>query len=367
MADQPSFKKLHEISEMLRSWNEVDGVRGIAAECGDLEGAVWSSYVGHDDAKKTVPVDNRSRFLIASPTKPIVATAAMMLVEQGEICVSDHVSKYIHEFGSGEKADIRIAHLLTHTSGLPDMLPNNEQLRRQHAPLTEYQRETNRVELVYAPGTRVHYQSTGILTLSTIIEFVSGQNTRDFLEANLFSRLGMSATELGTTDDVLNSERPPVASMVEELEGHDQWGWNSVYWRKLGAPWGGLIANVEDLGTFCRQLLQIHAGHSGLISNSTLKSMTTNQLATFPKLRPGSSASVPWGYGWQLNWPNHPRGFGSVLSQRAYGHWGATGTLVWIDPEALIYGVILTNEPMGMENRRPMEFANSCRAAFRST
>ena len=37
-----------------------------------------------------------------------------------------------------------------------------------------------------------------------------------------------------------------------------------------------------------------------------------------------------------------------------------------IDPEALIYGVILTNEPMGMENRRPMEFA-SCRAAFRST
>jgi len=364
MAIQPSFEKLHETTELLRSWHELNGVRAIAAECGNLEGAVWNTFIGHDDAQQSVAVDNRSRFLIASPTKPIVVTAAMMLVEQGELCVSDHVSRYIPEFSNGEKSDIRIAHLLTHTSGLPDMLPNNEELRKRHAPLTEYQQETNRVELVYAPGTKVHYQSTGILTLSTIIENLSGQTTSDFLETNLFASLGMSSTELGTTDEVLNSERPPVASMVEELEGHDEWGWNSHYWRKLGAPWGGLIANVEDLGIFCRHLLQIHAGRTGIISSSTLRSMTTNQLSTLPKIRSGSSATIPWGYGWQLNWPNHPRGFGSVLSPNAYGHWGATGTLVWIDPETLIYGIVLTNEPMGLENRRPMKFANSCRAAF---
>ena len=364
MTVQASLGKLHETNELLRSWNECDGVRAIAAECGNLEGAVWRTYLGHDDAQNSVPVDDRSRFLIASPTKPVVVTAAMMLVEQGELCVSDHVSRYIPEFDIGDKADIRIAHLLTHTSGLPDMVPNNEELRKQHAPLTEYQKETNCAELVYAPGTRVHYQRSGILTLSTIIESVSGQNTREFLEANIFSGLGMKATELGTTDAVLDSERPPVASMVEEVEGHDQWGWNSHYWRKLGAPWGGLISTVEDLGIFCRHLLQIHAGRAGIISNATLRSMTTNQLGSFPKLRQGSSASVPWGYGWQLNWPNHPRGFGSVLSANVYGHWGATGTLVWIDPEALIYGIILTNEPMGLENRRPMKFANSCRAAF---
>jgi len=364
MALQLSSTRIDQTQAMLQSWIDSQGVRAIAAECGNLDGATWSTFLGHDDAARTVSVDKHSRFLIASPTKPFVATALMMLVEQGKLCVSDHVSKYIPEFSKNGKAEIRIAHLLTHTSGLPDMLPNNLELRKRHAPLTEYQEHTNRVELVYAPGTRVHYQSMGILTLSSIIEKVSGTNTRDYLHKEIFSKLDMDATELGTTDDVLNSGRPPVASMVEELEGHDDWGWNSPYWRKLGAPWGGLIASVADLGIYCRHLLNIQAGKPGIISSSTLCSMTTNQLSSFPKLRQGSSASIPWGYGWQLNWPNHPRGFGAILPRSTYGHWGATGTLVWVDPEALIYGIVLTNEPMDLENRRQLKFANSCRAAW---
>ena len=364
MALRLSSKRIEKTQDMLQSWIDSEGVRAIGAECGNVDGTKWRSFLGHDDTARTVPVDKHSRFLIASPTKPFVATAAMMLVEQGALCVSDHVSKFVPEFTTGGKAGIRVAHLLTHTSGLPDMLPNNLELRKRHAPLTEYQKHTNRVELAYAPGTRVHYQSMGILTLSSIIEKVSGTTIRDYLQKVIFSKLKMVATELGTTDDVLNSGRPPVASMVEELEGHDEWGWNSPYWRKLGAPWGGLIASVADIGIFCRHLLNIQAGEPGIISSATLRSMTTNQLPSFRKLRQSSSSCIPWGYGWQLNWPNHPRGFGALLSRSTYGHWGATGTLVWIDPEAKIYGIVLTNEPIDLENRRQLKFANSCRAAW---
>ena len=92
--------------------------------------------------------------------------------------------------------------------------------------------------------------------------------------------------------------------------------------------------------------------------------MASNQLSSFPQLRPGTCESVPWGYGWQLNWPNHPRGFGAILPKSAFGHWGATGTLVWIDPSKSVYGVILTNEPLGAEDRRQIKFANLCRLAW---
>lgn len=355
---------LNRAWDHLEGWHVNEGVRAIAAQTGSTTGIADEIYFGFDDKDQTVPVDHQSRFLIASPTKPFVATAIMMLVEQGLLRVSDLISRFIPAFGEGAKSQIRIAHLLTHTSGLPDMLPNNIELRKRHAPLSEYQSFVNDVDLVYAPGTRVYYQSMGILTLSSIIELVTGTSTPEFLANRIFNPLGMQQTSLGLTQEQLNAERPSVSSMVEQQEGHDQWGWNSDYWRKLGAPWGGLISTASDLGLFCRHLLSVHQGAHGIIYPSTLRAMTTNQLRSFPKLRQGSADAVPWGYGWQLNWPNHPRGLGSILPAEAYGHWGATGTLVWIDPVCEAYGVVLTNEPMEMENRRQINFANLCRLAW---
>ena len=350
--------------ETLQHWVDNKEVRAIAAQTGDSGGASESFYAGTDDAEGNIPVDHDSTFLIASPTKPFIATAIMLLVEEGILRTSDLVSKYIPEFGVGAKAGIRIAHLLTHTSGLPDMLPNNIELRKAGATLEEFQDHVNRVELVYAPGTRVHYQSTGILTLSTILSLVTSNSTPEFLSKRIFAPLGMTQTWLGCPTEVLKSDRPPVASMVESQDGHETWGWNSDYWRTLGAPWGGLISSVDDLGQFCAHLLRVLEGGDGIISRSTLRAMTSNQLEGFRKLRSGTSSAIPWGFGWQLNWPNHPRGFGAILPAETFGHWGATGTLVWMDPTRSVYGVILTNEPMGLEDRRQITFANMVRLAW---
>src|SRR5206468_3416779 len=76
-------------------------------------------------------------FLLASISKPMTTAGVMLLADRGELTLSDPVHKFIPEFSGGDRGLITVQHLLTHTSGLPDMLPENEALRRRHAPLAD--------------------------------------------------------------------------------------------------------------------------------------------------------------------------------------------------------------------------------------
>lgn len=345
---------------LLRRWHQQGHCRAIAAEVGSLDGNRETFAIGHLTAAGERAADPHSIFLIASPTKPLVVTAAMMLVEQGELQVDHHVQHYLPEFRGGGKQAIRLAHLMTHTSGLPDMLPNNETLRRNHAPLSEFMAHVHRLGLLGSPGSLVHYQSMGILALATVIEKVVGQPLPAYLKEVLWKPLGMGDTALGVPDSWAHSGHLQriADAQIEGREGAEEWGWNSRYWRALGAPWGGLLSTAIDLGTFCRHLLEIHRGLDGVLARPTLQAMTSNRLRDFPALPEAVVRATPWGLGWQLNWPTHPRGFGTVLPAQAYGHWGATGTLLWLDPTRGTYGVVLTTEPMDMERRRQIAFAN---------
>ncbi|MEZ5392652.1 MAG: serine hydrolase domain-containing protein [Bryobacterales bacterium] len=71
----------------------------------------------------------RAIFLLASISKPMTATGVMTLYDAGKLTLDDPVMKFIPEFSEGDRAKITIRHLLTHTSGLPDQLPNNSELR----------------------------------------------------------------------------------------------------------------------------------------------------------------------------------------------------------------------------------------------
>ncbi|MBY0375186.1 MAG: beta-lactamase family protein, partial [Bryobacteraceae bacterium] len=119
-----------------------------------------------------------SVFLLASITKPMTAMAVMMLRDQGRLKLSDPVQKYLPEFRGGERGRVEIRHLLTHTSGLPDMLPENEALRKRHAPLREFVAGAMRTPLLFAPGERMQYQSTGILLAAEIVERLTRRGLR---------------------------------------------------------------------------------------------------------------------------------------------------------------------------------------------
>src|ERR1043166_5136296 len=74
-------------------------------------------------------------FLLGSISKPITMTALMTLFERGEFKLDDPAKKFLPQFVGDHRDDVTMRHLLTHVSGLPDQLPENNELRSRHAPL----------------------------------------------------------------------------------------------------------------------------------------------------------------------------------------------------------------------------------------
>jgi CubicO group peptidase (beta-lactamase class C family) len=264
-------------------------------------------------------------FLIASPTKPITASAVMWLRDRRELALGDRVSKYLPAFSGGDRAEVTIGHLLTHMSGLPDMLPENTELRRQHAPLSEFVARTCRTPLLFRPGNRVSYQSMGVLLAAAIVEKVSGQPMPGFLARTIFTPLRMRQASLGLGGRALAET---AQCQVPDAERSD-WDWNSPYWRNLGAPWGGAHATARDLVLF----LDAFASPDGeVLPEATCREMRAIQTGT---MRPR------FGLGWQRD----PGAFGRTCSAETFGHFGSTGTMAWHDPATATTFVLLTTRP----------------------
>ena len=112
-------------------------------------------------AANSAKVRQDAIFLIASITKPIVAMGVMLLIERGQLTLNDRVTDFLPEFGKGGKYGTTIRHLLTHTSGLPDMLPNNTELRKQHSSRSAFVSGTCELTPDFPAGRSVQYQSRG--------------------------------------------------------------------------------------------------------------------------------------------------------------------------------------------------------------
>jgi CubicO group peptidase (beta-lactamase class C family) len=357
---------------LAREWTErtdrVPGVAVLVARNGMTPGA---QFFGRQRVGANSPrLHHDAIFLIASITKPIVAMAAMLLVERGQLALNDRVSDYLPEFGKQGKYGTTIRNLLTHTSGLPDMLTNNVELRQAHAPLTDFVKQTCEIAPDFPPGRSVQYQSMGFAVLAAIIEQISGQTCAEFLRQEFFLPLGMKETRLGAPDDWFEGT-PPVADRIAEIRVPvDQvlatdWNWNSRYWRQLGAPWGGLLTTPADLGQFAQ--LMLNGGRVGdrqLLSAATVGASVTNQLSPMKDVPEEDRRFRAWGFGWRMHWANHANTFGDLVSSSTYGHWGATGTVLWIDPERQSFALILSTQPLDPNGAPLQRLSNAIVASF---
>lgn len=302
------------------------------------------------------PVEPDTIFLVASVTKPVTATAAMLLVERGKLCLDEPVSSIVPEFGNKGKERILVRHLFTHTSGLPDQLSENQELREKHAPMAEFIRRICGVELLFPPGTNVSYQSCGLAMLSEIVERIEGVPFREFMRKELFNPLGMKDTSLGAqqnkTERISQLNIPSGAFQYGSSDA--DWNWNSSYWWNFGAPWGGMFTTVKDMTVFCQMFL--NGGRFGdvqILSPTTVAAMTTDQIVAMPNITEKVKLTNRWGLGWHLR-SLSSSGFGDLVSESTYGHSGATGTLVWLDPQFRLTCVIFTNDPQGATRLRPL-------------
>ena len=136
-------------------------------------------------------------FLLGSISKPINVAAVMTLFDRGEFRLDDRVKRFLPVFDGDRRGDVTIRQLLTHTSGLPDQLVGNDELRRRHAPLSEFARLAMRTPLGFAPGSRYQYSSMGILLATQIGERLSGSSILDLVDRTVFQPLGMRRSAQG--------------------------------------------------------------------------------------------------------------------------------------------------------------------------
>jgi CubicO group peptidase (beta-lactamase class C family) len=269
-------------------------------------------------------------------TKPITATAVMMLQDEGKLSVDDPVAKYIPEFDklkteSGEPARVTLRHLLTHTSGLVDITAAQARdLTTLAAAIPLYVARP----VQFVPGTRWKYCQSGINTAARVVEVVSGEPFPRFLERRLFQPLGMKDTSFylseAQAERLATSYRRTDRGTLEPADNPILHGKSPTSRDRFPAANGGLFSTAPDYLRFCRMILgggQLDG--TRFLKPESVRLMTTVQTGDLPT---GFTPGNGWGLGWCV--VREPQGVTAMLSAGSFGHGGAYGTQAWIDPVA---------------------------------
>lgn len=223
--------------------------------------------------------DIRRRFALASVTKPLVARAAQVAIEEGVVELDTEAGPP----GS------TVRHLLAHASGYS-----------MHSP-----------EVLAKPGTRRVYSNYGFGALAQTIQQASGIEFDRYLTDAVFEPLGMADTS---------------------LEGGAE------------AAGFGATSTVADLAAFAGDLLR-----PALVSQQMHDDAADVQFAGLDGVLPGFGVQRPndWGLGFEIRDAKAPHWTGSANSGRTHGHFGQSGTFLWVDPDADLALVVLTDRNFG--------------------
>jgi uncharacterized protein YbbC (DUF1343 family) len=279
-------------------------------------------------------------FDVASLTKVLATTSAvMMLVEDGQIRLTDPVAQYIPSFAKYGKDRVTIRHLMTHTSGLRPDVDLAE-------PWVGYDAAINLAgeEVLSAPpGRQLAYSDIGYFLLAEIVAKVSGQPFDQFVASRLFKPLGMTdtmfkppaglRTRIAPTEVCTPYGWPCAGPGAEMLRGvvHDPTA------RRRGGVAGhaGLFSTADDISRFARMLL-----HGGELGGARVLSPLAVARMTSPST-PVDQANVR-GLGWDMD-SSYSANRGELLPIGSFGHTGFTGTSIWVDPATEIFVVFLSN------------------------
>ncbi len=287
------------------------------------------------------PIALDTIFDLASLTKPLAgATAALLLLEDGAWSLEDPVARFIPEFAASGKAEVTLCQLLTHSSGLAPWAATYAHARDPESTL----RYICSLPLAYMPGSDVAYSDLGFSMIGHLVRRVTGSGIDVFLSSRIWKPLGMAdtgylpsaslrlriaATELGNRfERVMVSDR---SESFDDWRDHVLVGevndGNTHYALGGISSHAGLFSTAPDVLTFARMYL---GEGPRILSPATIAAATANHTPGLANAR---------GLGWELR----PRAGGDLLSPRAFGHTGFTGTSLVIDPEVGLIIVLLTN------------------------
>lgn len=276
-------------------------------------------------------------FYTASIGKTFTATAITILVEQGKLKFEDKISTYLSDTimqnlhimdGKDHSSEITIAHLLQHTSGLPDYFegktidgrPNVMELifaepERFWKPTETIGFAKKKMEPLFAPGTDYNYSDTEYILLGLIIEKVSGKFLHDFFSEHFFEPLGMKHSYMHLRSEPLGTTSKLSEFFVGDFEASSM--------TSLSADWagGGLVSTSGDLIQFHKALFS-----GEIISAETLK-----------KMQHWVSETRGMEYGFGLRKITLKKLFPTLPDLTIIGHSGSTGSFLFYCPELDVY------------------------------
>ena len=319
--------------ELYRDAVARDELRGAVLYVAQRGQVVLHEAVGYRHYAYRLPMERDTLFRMASNTKPVVATVVLMLVEQGELSLSDPVAKHLPSFDNDKSRGVTVEQLLTHTSGLrigPIMYPfEDDEEATLRAAVAKFGAEGP----AEAPG-EYSYNNAGYNTLGAIVEAVSGQALESFLKSRIYDPLGMS--------DTLNHEDPAkLFRMATVYRGRRAGGRGApVVFTQGFTPGdppdfpiirasGGMISTTADYARFL-EMYRRGGEHGGrrLLRDATVRA------AVVPRVKSGERTS--YGYGWMIR------------DDGSYYHTGSDGTMAWVDPAREIIGMVFTQSPGGV-------------------
>ncbi|MSU49748.1 MAG: class A beta-lactamase-related serine hydrolase [Opitutus sp.] len=330
----PRFQGVGAAMEAMIAGNEIAGAVTLVVS---KDRTLHLESNGYADVTTKRRIAPDSLFWIASMTKPITGVAIMMLQDEGKLNVTDPVAKYLPEFAhlktpSGKPANLTLAQILTHTSGLGEATGPAAQSARTLADLVPVWLAA---KMQYEPGEKWKYTQSGINVAGRIVEVMSGMTFDAFLQRRLFDPLGMKDTTFYPTEAqkarlAVGYAKNKDTGALEPVPGRTDFGSRN----RPPQGNGGLYSTPNDYGLFCQMLLNRgSAGGKRYLSEaafSVLTAVHTSDLET-GFFREKFGRNYGWGIGTCILRAPHD-GAASVLSPGTFGHGGAWGTQAWIDP-----------------------------------
>ena len=249
-----------------------DGLLGVSVSIAD-ENGTWLGAGGKADIVSDVDLEVGHRFLIASISKLLTATAIFTYLDEGLLSLEDPINKWIdteitNQIENADEAQIQ--HLLSHQSGIYDWYTFRLEADRYNEDFNNWKQE-DILEFVYgkparfAVGTSFEYSNTNFVLLGMILEKVAEKSLKEVYQSQIFTPLNLESAHYGTQPNALSKE---VVKGYYALVGRGYVEAQKLYEDELSTGDGGISINAQDLGHFMKELM---AGN--VLSQSSLAKM----------------------------------------------------------------------------------------------
>lgn len=359
--------EMERVSAVLETAVETRATAGAVALVRHRGEVVFHQAFGHA-ARQPVPREMTpdTWFDLASLTKPMVGAAvALAMVDRGLFSLDEEVTGFLPELDTFTGKGVTFRRLLSHSSGLPGWRPLYVDADDRSGVLSV----VNRLGLSTSPGTRFEYSDIGFMTLGLALERAGDEEVDRLATDMVFGPLDLANTGFKPTGG------PDACATTEEGNGFErrmaEWagldfdGWRTDFHpgvvndgnahHALGgvSAHAGLFSDAYDLGVL-GEMWRNRGEWDGsrVLSRAVVDQATSDQgwrrglgwqLMTRAAPSLDELSRVDAGFFPPARTPWTPRPSGELLSERAFGHTGFTGTSIWIDPDLDMCAVLLTN------------------------